>query len=244
MSTTLATRPGKRNTAGNQCKNGFVWKKKACNVCQQMLATQISPNFRRKKDLKWSSDVTKLEFRKMVPHQCAMWCGFTTDLTNREQPSFHFNMLLKGTHLQLCSMYKVKRAVLHHRGYNTGFISARMENISKVEKGTIVFKAVSFISFKFIANIMDECLFWRSKVTQTTCFLNKMSSRAKHKTSPILPNNHTSDNPTSTKAPWLRKTSGWGCFETPPCAQSCCSCNPDVGDIINLCATTLKGKNL
>lgn len=151
-------------------------------------------------------------------------------------------------------MYKVKRAVLHHRGYNTGFISAWMENISKVEKGTIVLKAVSFISFKFIANIMDECLFWRSKVTQTTCFLNKMSSRAKHKTSPILPNNHTSDNPTSTKAPWLRQTSGcvcvwcklnspaWGCFETPPCAQSCCSCNPDVGDIINLCATTLKGK--
>lgn len=101
--------------------------------------------------------------------------------------SFYFKMLSQGAHLQLCSMYKVKRAVLHHHGYNTGFISMRMENISEDEKGTIVFKAVSLIPVKFIANIMDSCLFWRSNVSQTTFFLEKISSKTKQEPRPFLP---------------------------------------------------------
>lgn len=185
MSATLAIRPGTWNTAANQCRKGFVWKKKTF-----MCATRcLQHRFLRtsgEKYLKWNSNITKLQIRKLVPHQCAKCCGFSTDLINREKLRFYFNMLYKGTHLQLYSIYKVKWAVLHHRGYKTGFISAWMENMSKVEKGTIVFKTVSFISFKFIANIMDECLFWRLKVTQT-CFLNKMSCRAKQKPHPFFP---------------------------------------------------------
>lgn len=91
---------------------------------------------------------------------------------------------------------------------------------------------------------MDECLFWRSNVTQTTCFLDKMSSRTKQEPCPFLP---TTTRPTTRHSQlgdygrphssvttdqfvWCRLNSWqWRYFQTPPCAQSCCSCNPDVG---------------
>lgn len=55
--------------------------------------------------------------------------------------------------------------------------------------GTIALKAVSFIWFRFIANITDECLFWRSKVPQTTCFPDKDVLQNTTGTAPILTNN-------------------------------------------------------
>lgn len=124
---------------------------------------------------------------------------------------------------------------LRHRGYNTGFISMW----------------ISFISSKFIANIMNDCLLWRSTVTQTTCFLDKMSSRTKQEPRPFLP---TTAQPTTQLSQrlhdygrpldqfvWCRLNLY---FERPSCARPCCSCYPDVGDISSCVLPRWKEKSV
>lgn len=160
----------------------------------------------------------------------------------------------KGTHLQLCWIYKLKRAVLHRHCCNTGFISMWMENISEVEKGTIVFKAVSFNSNLLQTSWMSACfeggMSLKPHASSIKCppEQNKNLAHSYQQPHGRQPDTHSSVTTADLTVRWLR------------ISLSGADWTHDNGDIFKhhlvpshavhviqtwvLCATTLKGKNL